>query len=190
MRLRTIWDPNLPAPRLAIVLVACVLASCDVTGPPVAGASAGPTTLPSTSPTEPPDGSPTPTANLACHDPHEHVYNPSRLVLRDPCRSVSGTIDDIRPESDGDYHVEMRLDSQFDDMLNDGNRSSTRGDLVLEVVCARRATGAAAIAACSGAGPSAALPRLNAHVIVTGAYVLDSHHGWMELHPIWDVRPG
>ncbi|MEA2646484.1 MAG: hypothetical protein QOE92_1567, partial [Chloroflexota bacterium] len=67
---------------------------------------------------------------------------------------------------------------------------NTHGDLVLEIVCGRRATGAAAVAACSGASPSATLPRLNSHIVAVGAYVFDTHHGWMELHPVWQTRPG
>lgn len=178
---------------MAIVLASFTLASCQASTTAPARASASPRVVTGSSASAPlptPDGAPTPVGNPVCRSPQEHVYHPQRLVLRDPCTTVSGTIEEIRPESDGDYHILMRVDPQYEGMLNDSNRRNQRGDLVLEIVCGRRATGTAPIAACAGADPSAMLPALNSHVVATGAYVFDSTHGWLELHPVWDVRPG
>src|SRR3982074_1264898 len=69
--------------------------------------------------------SPGPTGSpFACilpGDPGSHVYNPDRLVVIDPanpCRSVTGIIDFIRQERDGDYHIGLKLDPQYADLVN------------------------------------------------------------------------
>src|SRR6266566_3301125 len=38
------------------------------------------------------------------------VYIPSRLQLLDRCRTVSGTVDCLKVEPDGDVHLRLRLD--------------------------------------------------------------------------------
>ncbi|MEA2646299.1 MAG: hypothetical protein QOE92_1382, partial [Chloroflexota bacterium] len=125
MRLRTIWDRRRYG---VVVLCVALLGGCEGTSvarpllTPSPSALASATASPSIAAPEP---SPMPSADPVCRSPREHVYNPERLVLRDPCTSVSGTIEDINPETDGDYHILMRLDSQFEAMLNDGNRKNT-----------------------------------------------------------------
>src|SRR5260370_38224621 len=49
----------------------------------------------------------------------EYVYNPGRLQILEPCISVTGTVDEVRIESDGDVHIRFRLAKGL-------NRSSTR----------------------------------------------------------------
>ncbi len=41
---------------------------------------------------------------------------------------------------------------------------------------------------CTGA--HVATPTVGAHVTVTGPYVLDRNHGWMEVHPAWSITAG
>ena len=36
-----------------------------------------------------------------------YVYHPQRLQVLQPCITVTGTIDEIRKEADGDYHVQF-----------------------------------------------------------------------------------
>jgi hypothetical protein len=50
-----------------------------------------------------------------------HVYNPARLQIVDQCKTVSGTIDSIRVEPDGDFHIRLRVDPQFASMINSAN---------------------------------------------------------------------
>jgi len=58
------------------------------------------------------------------------------------------------------------------------------GDIVLEIVCANPTTMKKARSACAGyANPVAVLP-VGAHVRATGTYVLDTHNGWVEIHPV------
>jgi hypothetical protein len=63
-----------------------------------------------------------------------HVYNPARLQVVDPCKTVTGIIDTIKVESDGDFHIQLRVDPQLASMINSANVNGQFGDLVLEPI--------------------------------------------------------
>lgn len=140
----------------------------------------------------------TSTSSACRADPLANVYHPARLEVIDPCRSVSGIVETIRHEDDGDWHINVRLDSDFAGLVNAKNQSEESGDLVVEVVPADEAgcvvgqppkpsTRTYDYGVCTGA--NVAIPRPGDHVTVTGPYVIDHAHGWMEIHPAWDIRP-
>jgi hypothetical protein len=104
--------------------------------------------------------------------------------------TLTGVIDRIKDEPDGDYHVRLRLDPQFGSLVNSANVTQQGGDLVLEPVCIHAITQADAVSACAGYTNPLSVPAPGTHVTATGAYVLDTDHGWMELHPLWDIHPG
>lgn len=123
------------------------------------------------------------TPGVTCGDPHSHVYSPDRLRLLSPCVTVSGVIDAIRTERDGDLHVLLRLDPGQSRFLNAEN-ALEEGDLVLEPVCVNRPTQADAVSACSGYTNPLTIPAVGSHVSATGAWVLDLDHEWLEIHPV------
>ena len=135
--------------------------------------------------------------STACRaDPLAGVYHPARLQVVNPCVTVSGTVTSIRNESDGDVHIGLDLDAPFKPLLNVDNVSPNGSMLVVELVpadrpgCvqgqpARPSTGTYDYGTCSGA--SIATPSTGEHVAVTGPYVRDTVHGWMEIHPAWSV---
>jgi len=58
-----------------------------------------------------------------------HVYHSQRLIVKNQCAEVTGTIvdatngtksDGVRHEKDGDTHGWLKVDSQFENLLNDG----------------------------------------------------------------------
>jgi hypothetical protein len=104
-----------------------------------------------------------------------------------PCLHVTGTIDEIRTEADGDLHILLRLDSPYVGYLTSANYGVELGDLVVEPVCVRPVSQADAIAVCaSDPDPLTLLPIVGLHVWIEGRYVLDSEHGgWAELHPLY-----
>src|SRR5260370_40579375 len=53
----------------------------------------------------------------------QYVYNPGRLQVLDPCISVTGSVEEVRKEADGDVHILFRLDQQFESLLNEKNVS-------------------------------------------------------------------
>jgi hypothetical protein len=117
-----------------------------------------------------------------------HVYNPSRLQVVEPCKTVTGIIESIRTERDGDYHIRLKPDPQFSDLINSANVNGQFGDLVLEPICVNPVTQPDAISACHDFHQNINIPPIGTHVQVTGPYVLDKQHGgWAEIHPVTSI---
>ena len=115
----------------------------------------------------------------------DYVYQPSRLKIINDCTSVSGIIASIRVEADGDYHIGLNVDSQYQNLINKENIQKQHGNLVLEVICQKQVKQENAIEACSNYSGHIDIPNIGDHVIVTGPYVLDLQHGgWAEIHPV------
>jgi len=113
-----------------------------------------------------------------------HVYSPKRLQQLAPCITVTGVIDESNADEDGDQHFLLKLDPGQDKLLNKRNQKKKSGDLVLEVVCAKPTTQKKPKAACAGYTNLIRIPAVGEHVKATGTYVIDSHNGWAEIHPV------
>jgi hypothetical protein len=113
-----------------------------------------------------------------------HVYNPTRLQQLATCLSVTGTIDESDVDADGDQHFLLKLDPGQDTLVNKRNDKKKSGDVVLEIVCANPTTMKKAKSACAGYTNPIRIPAVGEHVTATGTYVLDSHNGWVEIHPV------
>ena len=125
-------------------------------------------------------------------DQDAYVYRPARLGVMTPCLRVTGTIVSMSIETDGDVHIEVKLDTPYVGMLNAGN-DEAEGNLVVEPVCQLPPLAADAIRICAAdPDPLASLPAVGAHVWLEGRHVLDlQHFSWVELHPLyrWGVAP-
>jgi hypothetical protein len=125
-----------------------------------------------------------------CSDPYStesHIYNPDRLVVYRDCQTVSGIVDRVIVEADGDYHIRLGLDTLYQNLTNSVNNSDQYGDLVLEIVCANTVTQQDAIDACQSYVNHVMVPQEGQHIIATGPYVLDTGHGWTEIHPVYSL---
>ena len=119
----------------------------------------------------------------------KHVYNPTRLQVVDNCKSVLGVIESKRVEKDGDYHIRVKLDPQFSNLINSANIKNQLGDLVVEPICVNKVTQADAVSACVNFHQNINIPPIGSHVNVTGSYVLDKEHGnWAEIHPVTSIH--
>jgi hypothetical protein len=129
-----------------------------------------------------------------------HVYHPNRLIVKQQCIAVTGTIvdatatqsrkrpDGVRHEGDGDTHGWLKLDPGFENLLNAGNMSDEGGNLVFEIICRYPVTQADAKASCLGYTDHVTLPPVNSHVRIVGRYVQDTfHRQWMEIHPVTSI---
>ena len=118
-----------------------------------------------------------------------HVYNPQRLQMVSPCKSVLGVIESKRVEKDGDYHIRVKLDPPFSNLINSANMKNQFGDLVVEPICVNRVTQADAISSCQNFHQNIVIPPIGSHVNITGSYVLDKEHGnWAEIHPVTSIQ--
>ena len=52
----------------------------------------------------------------------DHVYHPKRLLVLQECKTVSGIIESIKSEKDGDLHIGLKLDSQYVNLLTRANQ--------------------------------------------------------------------
>ncbi|MHB2017153.1 MAG: hypothetical protein ACYCW6_09435 [Candidatus Xenobia bacterium] len=123
-------------------------------------------------------------------DLSQHIYHPYRLQTINPDIQVSGTVDRVKAEPDGDLHVDLRLDPQYQGLTNAKNDQYQHGDLVTEVVYAGPVSQSDAQDAGQGfQNPvdTSALVK-GAHVSMVGSYAFDRAHGWMELHPVANVQ--
>jgi hypothetical protein len=126
-----------------------------------------------------------------------HVYHPTRLIVKQQCIAVTGTLvdasngtepDGVRHEADGDTHGWLKVDPQFADLLNPGNISNEGGNLVFEIVCKFPVTQTDAQPACSTFHSAITIPRIGSHVRIVGTYVRDTNHAqWMEVHPVTSI---
>jgi hypothetical protein len=93
---------------------------------------------------------------------------------------VHGTVKELAWEPDGDLHIRLATRPA----LVNANDQYEHGDLVLEEICQGSITQADAVAACRGVPHNLTVPSVGDKVTVTGSYVLDQDHGWMEIHPV------
>lgn len=150
-------------------------------------------TQPAADPENPTTGGP-----AQCDDTlWNHVYHAHRLIVKQACLAVTGTIvdatagkepDGVRHETDGDTHGWLKVDPEFESLLNPGNLSNEGGNLVFEVICKFPVTQPDAVQACSGYKATVAIPRVGSHVQIIGTYVRDTNHAqWMEIHPVTSI---
>ena len=123
-----------------------------------------------------------------CRDPNNissHVYNPARLQTIRECITVSGIVNNVIVEDDGDYHVWFHVDPQYASLPNRANNDYRQGDLLAEIICATTITQQDAVLACENyTNQILPIPNSNQNITVTGPYVLNNVYGWMEVHPV------
>jgi len=127
-----------------------------------------------------------------------HVYHPERLIVKEICVTVIGTIvdathgkrkDGLRHESDGDSHGWLKLDRGQEQFINAGNKSDEGGNLVFEVVCLFKVSQKDAIQTCKGYKSHIVVPPVGSHVRMSGSWVQDTNHArWLELHPVSAIQ--
>jgi hypothetical protein len=126
-----------------------------------------------------------------------HVYHSQRLIVKQQCMAVTGIFvdatagrqpDGVRHEKDGDTHGWLKVDAEFQNLLNAGNISAEGGNLVFEIVCRFPVTQPDAKSACQGFKDQVKLPAVGSHVRIVGTYVQDTFHAqWMEIHPVTSI---
>jgi len=121
----------------------------------------------------------------------DHVYHPDRLQVMKKCMVITGTIVHSKKEKDGDRHIQVKVDPEFEELLNDRNKAAQGGHLVIEPICVEKVTQKDAKEACRGFHSDVIIPSPGARVRVTGSLILDLEkpgHGWVELHPVTSIE--
>ena len=132
------------------------------------------------------------------------VYLPSRLHVKRSCITVSGTVDCLRQEPDGDIHIKLRVDLAYRRLLTPANSLQRcpghKGPhLVLEIIPQNGQPPILDNSASLAGFVTPAAPRAGAHIKVTGPYVWDTNAlhdlifpgkhvaNWAEIHPVWNI---
>ena len=127
----------------------------------------------------------------------QHVYHPTRLLVKNDCVIITGTIidntagrkaDSVRHEADGDTHGWLQVDPQFASLINPGNTSDEGGNLVFEIVCHYSVAQTDAKPSCSGFKDHTVIPKAGTHVAIRGTLVQEQNHKkWNEIHPVSSI---
>lgn len=116
-----------------------------------------------------------------------HVYSPERFDVVDQCLYVSGVIESIKAEKDGNMRIKLTLDPEYIDLANDANKDYANGNLIVTAICQNETSEAAAIKACNGYSKKINIPPSGSHVTILGTYVIEKDTGWAEMHPISNI---
>jgi hypothetical protein len=114
-----------------------------------------------------------------------HLYDPRRLKVIADCRTITGIVMTQHHSDDGDVDMRVKPDPPSVELLNAANN----GTMQVEAICQGRIKPDTpqAVVSCAGFTGSVMIPPLGAHVQVTGSYVLDTNHKWMEIHPVTSI---
>jgi len=115
-----------------------------------------------------------------------HMHDVQRIKIIKACQTVTGVIATAHASDDGDIDMQLTLDPGYASLLNSGNLAKLNGNLQTEAICQAPVHSDVPDAqrTCANFTGTVPIPAIGTHVQVTGVYVLDSDHGWMEIHPI------
>jgi hypothetical protein len=118
------------------------------------------------------------------------VHNPDRLQVLDPCKHAEGVAVDVAHEDDGDYHVWFKVDPGFEYLLNAENHFQAQPAMLAEITPDCPATSIPPDAQSAARCPKTtlAIPKLGDHIAIDGPWVLDTDHGWREIHPVDSIQ--
>jgi hypothetical protein len=90
------------------------------------------------------------------------------------------------PEDDGDYHVWIVLDPAYSDLLNAENHFQGKPTMLAEIVpdCPANSPPANSSSAEDCPATKLTVPSAGLRVAIDGPWVLDTNHGWREIHPV------
>ncbi len=110
-------------------------------------------------------------------DPMKDVRKPERFVVLSLCEHAEGKVTKVKKEKDGDWHIAVKLNSEYTPLLNDINVKKFHGWLVGEVEPKDQ--------------NHIAKPKGGKNgwcIAIDGPWVMDKEHGWNEIHPILNLQ--
>ena len=137
-------------------------------------------------------------------DPLAGVYVPSRLHVEKNCLTVTGTVECVHHEPDGDVHVLVQLARRYRGILTPASGAQHCAGaggsgrlLVVEIIPQHGSFPFLDNSADLGGFVTPAAPRTGDRIRVTGPYVLDTNKlhdllspgvkNWAEIHPAWNI---
>jgi len=118
------------------------------------------------------------------------VHSPDRLQLLEACKHAEGIVVDVAHEDDGDYHVWFKPDPGYELLLNAQNHFQALPAMLAEIIpdCDLTTNPPDAQSAARCPKSSLRIPSLGDHIAIDGPWVLDTDHGWREIHPVHSIQ--
>jgi hypothetical protein len=118
-----------------------------------------------------------------------HVYNLSKLQIIYTCKNISGVIESINSQINGNFYIRLKVDQEFSNLIPSANINGQFGDLIVEPVCEKAIMQANTMPTCQDFNQNVTtIPPVGTHVKVTGAYVLDNEQGGLaKIHPVTSI---
>jgi hypothetical protein len=114
--------------------------------------------------------------------PCNRVHHPKRLVILDSSKTLSGKIEKVESDIDGDIHIQLKI--QDTSLLVKNNYKNENGCMVGEIVCAVPSV----FPICWFFKNKITIPKEGDSVEIEGPYVFDKTHGITEIHPIMNLK--
>lgn len=110
--------------------------------------------------------------------------------MLDPCKHAAGLVVDVADEGDGDYHLWFTPDPAYTYLLNPENYFQAKPAMLAEITpdCPPGSNSANAASRC--ALSKLPIPVIREHISIDGPRVLDTDHGWREIHPVDAIQIG
>jgi PHP family Zn ribbon phosphoesterase len=114
--------------------------------------------------------------------PCNRVHHPDRLILLDSSKTLSGRVEKIESDIDGDIHIRLKIGDSS--LLVKNNYKDENGCLVGEIVCVVPSI----FTICWFYKNEITIPREGDSIEIEGPYVFDKGHNITEIHPIMNLK--
>ena len=114
-------------------------------------------------------------------------HNAEAEKISAPCIYITGVVERVKPEDDGDMNIQLKLDSQYSTLLNSYNIKDGAGNIGIEPICVVIPSRSAFKESCKGYSSHVTIPEVGMHIGVKGSYGQDKHY-WMEIHPVSSIN--
>lgn len=114
--------------------------------------------------------------------PCNRVHHPKRLILLDSSETLSGRVEKVESDMDGDIHIQLRIHDSV--LLSKNNHKDENGCIVGEIVCSVPSI----FPICWFYKNKITIPKKGDSIEIEGPYVFDKTHGITEIHPIMNLK--
>lgn len=129
---------------------------------------------------------PAPVHEVSCNE-MLWKYNAEPEDIIERCIYLSGTVQSVKPEDDGDYNIQLKPDAPYVRLLDFYNVALELGHISIEPICEVAPKKKEFIKACRGYDSNLTMPHKGEHIAVVGAYTHDKHR-WTEIHPVTTIE--
>lgn len=114
--------------------------------------------------------------------PCNRIHHPQRLVLLDSSKTLTGRVEKVESDIDGDTHIQLRVGDST--LLVKNNYKDENGCMVAEIVCSSPSI----FPVCFFYKNKITIPKKGDSIEIEGPFVFDKGHNITEIHPILKLK--